>query len=102
MPQQALAIVLGTLLAFYGNELPDQAWSALVPILLLLCRFCPAYRFTLVLTAALLWSSAVFHYHLDHRLIAAYDNQVVLVRGIVADIPQRDPGRISLYLKARK
>ena len=100
MPQQALAIVLGTLLAFYGNELPDQSWSALVPILLLLCRFCPAYRFTLVLTAALLWSSAVFHYHLDHRLIAAYDNQIVLVRGIIAEIPQREPGRISLYLKA--
>ena len=100
MPQHALAIVLGTLLAFYGNELPDQTWSALLPIPLLLCRYCPAYRFTLVLSAAFLWSSATFHYHLEHRLIAAFDNQVVLVRGTVADIPQIGHGRISLYLEA--
>ena len=100
MPQHALAIVLGSLLAFYGNELPDQTWSALMPIPLLLCRYCPGYRFTLLLIAAYLWSSAAFHYHLDHRIIAAYDNQVVLLRGIVADIPQIGSGRISLYLKA--
>ena len=100
MPQLALAIVLGSLLAFYGNELPDQAWSALMPIPLLLCRYCPGYRFALVLSAAFLWSSAVFHYHLGHRLITAYDSQVVLVRGIVADIPQIDHGRIRLSLQA--
>ena len=100
MPQHALAIVLGSLLAFYGNELPDRSWSALVPILLLLYRYGTAYRFILVLAAAFLWSSAVFHYHLDHRLVTSYDNQIMLVRGIVADIPQRDHGRISLYLKA--
>ena len=100
MPQHALAIVLGSLLAFYGNELPDQAWSALMPIPLLLCRYCSAYRFTLVLIAAFLWSSAMFHYHLEHRLIAAYDNQVVLLRGVVADIPQIDQGRIRLSLQA--
>ena len=100
MPQHALAIVLGTLLAFYGNDLPDPAWSAFAPIPLLLCRYCPDYRFTLVLAAAFLWSSAAFHYHLEHRLVAEYDNQVTLVRGIVADIPELDHGRISLYLKA--
>ncbi len=100
MPQHAFAIVLGSLLAFYGNELPDQTWSALLPIPLLLCRYCPAYRFTLVLSAAFLWSSATFHYHLEHRLIAIFDNQVVLVRGMVADIPQIANGRISLYLEA--
>ena len=100
MPQLALAIVLGSLLAFYGNELPDRAWSALMPIPLLLCRYCPGYRFTLLLSAAFLWSSAVFHYHLGHRLITAYDSQVVLVRGIVDDIPQIDHGRIRLSLQA--
>ncbi len=100
MPQLALAIVLGSLLAFYGNELPDRAWSAFMPILLLLCRYCPGYRFALVLSAAFLWSSTVFHYHLDHRLITTYDGRVVLVRGIVADIPQIDHGRVSLSLQA--
>ena len=80
MPQLALAIVLGSLLAFYGNELPDRAWSALLPIPLLLCLYCPGYRFALVLSAAFLWSSAVFHYHLGHLLVTAYDGQVMLVR----------------------
>jgi competence protein ComEC len=100
MPQHALAIVLGSLLAFYGNDLPDRSWCALAPILLLLCRYCPGYRFILVFTAAFLWSSALFHYHLNHRLIDAYDNRVVMVRGIIAEIPEIDHGRTSLYLKA--
>jgi competence protein ComEC len=99
MPQLALAIVLGSLLAFYGNELPDQAWSALLPIPLLLCRYHPGFRFILVLIAAFLWSSAVFHYHLGHRLISAYDGRILLLRGIVADIPQIDHGRVRLSLR---
>ena len=53
-----------------------------------------------MMTAAFLWSSALFHYHLDHRLIAAYDNQIVLLRGVVAAIPRIDDGRISLSLQA--
>ena len=46
MPGYAVAIVLGSLLAFYGNELPDSSWSAFAPLLLLLCFFLPRYRFT--------------------------------------------------------
>ncbi len=99
MPQLALAIVLGSLLALYGNELPDQAWTAFMPIPLLLSRYCPGFRFALLLCAAFLWSSAVFHYHLGHRLILAYDGQIVRVRGIVADIPQVDHGRVRLSLQ---
>ncbi len=100
MPQQALAIVLGSLVALYGNELPDQYWLAFMPITLLLCYYCPAYRFVLLFASAYLWSSAAFHYHLEHRLDGSYDNQVTLIRGIVADIPQLGQGRISLYLNA--
>ena len=98
MPQHALAIVLGSLVAFYGNELPDQYWSVLVPILLLLFYCCPAYRFILLLSAAYLWSSAAFHHHLEHRLDGSFDNRITLIRGIIADIPRLNQGRISLFL----
>jgi hypothetical protein len=70
MPQLAVAILLGSLSAFYGNELPDRFWSAIAPLLLLLCCYCPGHRFLLLAAAAYLWSSALFHHHLDHRLIA--------------------------------
>jgi competence protein ComEC len=99
MPQHAAAIVLGSLLAFYGNELPDQSWSALLPILLLLCLYNPAYRLLLLAAAAYLWSSALFHHHLDHRLLESYDHRVTLLRGVVTDIPEVGAGRIRLYLK---
>ncbi len=102
MPQHALAIVLGSLAALYGNELPDPYWSALIPCAVLFLFYCPTHRFVLLLAIAYLWSSAVFHYHLEHRLDASYDNQVALISGIVADIPRRGQGRISLYLTALK
>ncbi|MBT8146464.1 MAG: DNA internalization-related competence protein ComEC/Rec2, partial [Gammaproteobacteria bacterium] len=98
MPQQALAIVLGSLVALYGNELPDAYWSAYLPMLLLLVFFCPAYRLVLLFCSAFLWSSAVFHYHLEHRLVAGHDNQIALIKGTIADIPRTGQGRISLYL----
>ncbi|MCP4391532.1 MAG: DNA internalization-related competence protein ComEC/Rec2 [Gammaproteobacteria bacterium] len=100
MPQFAIAMVLGSLLAYYGNELPDRSWSALVPILLLLCRYNPRFRMLLLMAAAYLWSSALLHQDLDHRLLEAYDNRVTLLRGVVADIPEIDAGRIRLHLKA--
>jgi competence protein ComEC len=100
MPQHALAIVLGSLVALYGNELPDLYWSAFMPLAVLLVFYWPAHRFVLLLAAAYLWSSAVFHYHLGHRLDNSYDSQVALISGIVADIPRPGQGRISLYLTA--
>ena len=99
MPQLAVAILLGSLSAFYGNELPDRFWSAFAPILLLLCFFCPGYRFLLLAAAAYLWSAALFHHHLDHRLVENYDFRVTTVSGVVADLPELRSGRIRLYLK---
>ena len=66
MPRYAVAIVLGSLLALYGNELPDQFWSAFVPMLLLLGFYSRRYRLVLWFLAAYLWSSAALHYHLEH------------------------------------
>lgn len=99
MPQLAVAILLGSLSAFYGNDLPDRFWSAFAPILLLLCFYCPGYRFLLLAAAVYLWSCALFHYHLDHRLIDSYDHQLTSLSGVVADLPEIEPGRIRLYLK---
>jgi competence protein ComEC len=100
MPQHAVAIVLGSFVALYGNELPDSYWSAFMPIAVLLFFYCPTHRFVLLFCAAYLWSSAVFHYHLEHRLDNGYDNQVALISGVVADIPRIGPGYVSLYLTA--
>ena len=99
MPQLAVAILLGSLSAFYGNELPDRFWSAIAPLLLLLCCYCPGHRFLLLAAAAYLWSSALFHHHLDHRLINSYDHQLTSVSGVVADLPEVQTGRIRLYLE---
>ena len=99
MPQLAVAILLGSLTAFYGNELPDRFWSAFAPMLLLLCFYCPGYRFLLLAAAVYLWSAALFNHHLDHRLIDSYDYQRTAVSGVVADLPEVQPGRIRLYLE---
>jgi len=100
MPQVAAIILLGSLLAFYGNQLPDLLWSAYVPILFLFYRCNPAWRLPLLLAAAWLWSSAILHHHLDHRLLLSYDNRISLVRGVIADIPEIEKDRVRLYLES--
>lgn len=102
MPRYAVAIVLGCLLAFYGNELPDQFWSAFAPMFLLLGFYCRRYRFALWFVAAYLWSSAAFHYHFEHRLVSGYDQQVTLLRGQVTGIPEVSRGKIRLYLQLQE
>jgi competence protein ComEC len=102
MPRYTVAIVLGSLLAFYGNELPEQFWSAFAPMFLLLGFYCRRYRFVLWFVAAYLWSSAALHYHLEHRLVSDYDQQVTRLRGLVTDIPEVDRGQIRFYLRVQE
>jgi competence protein ComEC len=99
MPQYALAILVGALLAFYANRLPDPFWSAYAPLLPLLAICLRRYRFILLLAFAFLWSSALLHDHLSHRLPASFDNRSLLLSGVIADIPRVYPGRVSLYLE---
>jgi len=99
MPQHALAILVGALFAFYGNHLPDPFWSAYAPALLLLACCYSRYRFVFLLAAAFLWSSALLHYHLSHRLLDSFDNRNLLISGVIADIPRLYPDRVSLYLE---
>ena len=99
MPLHALAILLGALLAFYGNQPQDSFWSAYVPLLLLLFRFCPDYRFICLLATGLLWCNIAIHTNLSHRLADNFDNRELLCSAIIADIPRVDDERISLLLE---
>jgi competence protein ComEC len=98
MPQHALAILVGALLAFYGNRLPDPFWSAYAPLLLLIACCYSRYRSILLLAAAFLWSSALLHQHLSYRLLDSFDNRSLLLSGVIADIPRLYSDRVSLYL----
>ena len=98
MPQNALAILFGALLTVFGNELPDIFWSAYLPLLLLLARYCPHYRFLCLLAASQLWSSALIHQQLTHRLPASFDDRVVRLSARIADLPRIDAERVGLLL----
>jgi competence protein ComEC len=98
MPQYALAILFGALLAFYGNLPPDIFWSAYLPLCLLFARYCPRYRFLCLLAASLLWSSAVIHQQLSHRLPASFDDRGVLLSARIADLPRIEIDRVGLLL----
>ncbi len=99
MPQIALAILLGALLAFYGNQLQDPFWASFAPLLLLLARCNPKYRFVALLAAGMLWSGCVMQLHLSHRLVDDFDNRILLLNGVIADIPQLRHDSISLLLE---
>ena len=96
MPLYALAILFGTLVAFYGNQLQDSFWSAYLPLLLLLFRFCPTYRFVCLLAVGLLWGNMALHSQLAQRLVDGFDNRGVMLVGTVADLPRVDSDRLSL------
>ena len=100
MPLYALAILFGTLVAFYGNQPQDSFWSAYLPLLLLLFRFCPGYRFVCLLAVGLLWGNVALHGQLAQRLVDGFDNRGVLLVGTIADLPRVDSDRLSLQLDA--
>jgi len=98
MPLYALAILFGTLVAFYGNQPQDSFWSAYLPLLLFLFRFCPTYRFVCLLAVGFLWTNVALHGQLAQRLVDGFDNRGVFLVGTVADLPRVDGDRVSLQL----
>lgn len=98
MPQVALAVLSGALLAFYGNQLPAPFWTAYIPLLLFIARCNSRCRFILLLLTAFLWSSAVLQQRLEHRLHDEFDDRELVLSGVIADVPQRRRERISLLL----
>ncbi len=99
MPLRAIAIIFGTGLAFFGNQLPDLYWSTLLPILLWLAFCNRECRFLLLLAASFLWASALLQYHLEFQLTPDFDNRISLVRGIVVGIPEVKSRRIRISLR---
>ena len=85
----AVALVLGSIAAFYNTEIPDRYWFSYLPALLLICFYNPRYRFALLVAAAYLWASLNFQQALDVKLANDYDGQILIVQGVVADIPDR-------------
>ncbi|MDJ0776463.1 MAG: DNA internalization-related competence protein ComEC/Rec2 [Gammaproteobacteria bacterium] len=99
MPQLAIAVVGGALLAYLGNTLPDPFWTFIVPLALLLAVFNQRLRMPLVFIAAYLWSCAWLGVHLDYRLIPAYDNRVTLLTGEIVDLPRQHQGATRFLLR---
>jgi len=99
MPQYALAILIGALLALYGNQPTDIFWAAYLPLFLLFARYCPRYRFLCLLAASLLWSNAVIHRQLSHRLPASFEDRGVRLSARIADLPRIEVDRVSLLLE---
>ena len=99
MPQSAFALLLGALLAFFGNQPPELFWSAYLPMLLLLVRYNPHYRFICLLAVGLLWGSIAVNQQLSQRLHDSFDNRSLMLEANIADIPRVDGDRVSLLLK---
>ena len=86
MIKSALVLVLGSVAAFYGTAIPDRYWVSYLPVLLLLAFFNPKYRFPILMIAAYLWASLNIQQTLDLRLADDYENQVLTLEGVIADI----------------
>ncbi len=99
MPQHAIVVVCGALLAYFGNTLPDPFWTSLAPLALWLAWLNPPLRLPLVLLAVYLWCCAWLGVQLDYRLIPDFDNRFSLLTGEVVDLPQHRPGATRFIIR---
>jgi len=99
MIKTAIAMVLGSVVVFYGNLIPERHWIAYFPALLLLAFFIPRYRFLITLLAACLWAGLWIQQSLDTQLAADFDNRIVRVSGVIADIPEHKNQSVRFLLK---
>lgn len=99
MIKTAIALVLGSITAFYGSVLPDQYWISYLPVLLLLAFLNPKYRLPILLIAGYLWASLNIQHALDIRLASDYDNQILKIEGVIADIPEQRHESIRFLIR---
>ena len=99
MVSNALTLILGALFAFFSSELIDQFWIAYLPITLSLAYLIPRYRFVLLILSAYLWGGLHFHNTIGLKLKHDFDNQTVLLSGVIADIPDVRVKSIRLLIK---
>ena len=55
MIKTAIALITGSVAAFYSSELPDRFWISYLPVLLLLAFLNSKFRFPILLIAAYFW-----------------------------------------------
>ena len=84
----ALAIALGSTLAFYGSDIPDRFWFAYLPLLLICACFIPRYRFFIFICIAYLWTNLHLLHTLESRLSPDFNHRIMRVTGVIADIPE--------------
>jgi competence protein ComEC len=99
MINTAIALFLGSVVAFYSSDIPDRYWISYLPVLLLLAFLNSRYRFPLLMIAAYLWTGLNIQQALDIRLAANYDNQVLNVEGIIVDIPEQRSQSVRFLFK---
>jgi len=99
MIKTALVLVLGSVAAFYSSAIPDRYWVSYLPLLLLLAFLNPGYRVPILLIAAYLWACLNIQHSLDLRLAGDYQNQLLELEGVIADIPEQRPGSIRFLFR---
>jgi competence protein ComEC len=99
MIKTAIAMVLGSVIVFYGNLIPESHWIAYFPALLLCAFFIPRYRFLIIFFTTCLWTGFAVQQSLDTRLSADFDNRIFLVSGVIADIPEQRSESVRFFLK---
>ncbi|MFT4607419.1 MAG: competence protein ComEC [Chitinophagales bacterium] len=99
MITNATALILGLLFAFFSSELNDRYWASYLPIVLALAVLVPQYRFVLIIISAYLWAGFYFHSAVNLKLTDSFDNQVVMLSGVIVDIPEIKPLSVRFLVK---
>ena len=85
----SLAIVAGSAVAFWSNQLPETFWYSYLPLLFLLSVIRSDLRFLLMFCTMFLWASLQIHCQLQQRLDEKFDGQTVELSGRIADISEQ-------------
>lgn len=99
MITNAIALILGLLFAFPSSELNDPSWASYFPIVLALAFLTPKYRFVLLVLSAYLWAGFHFQSAINLKLHTNFDNQVVMLTGLIIDIPEIKPRSVRFLIK---
>ncbi len=99
MIKTAIALITGSVAAFYSSELPDRFWISYLPVLLLLAFLNCKFRFPILLISAYLWACLNIQHALDVRLASDFDNQILQVEGVIVDLPEQRSRSIRFLFK---
>lgn len=99
MITNATALILGLVFVFFSSELDDPYWASYLPIILAFAFLNPKYRFVLIILSAYLWAGFYFQSADNFKLDASFDNQVVMLSGVIIDIPEIKPRSVRFLIK---